>query len=140
MLSITRYVKKECVTHATNFFCDLFGKMQNVICVVNTHSSLLKKLSCHILYTTNTCIAELEMHYNKRHTTNNQCSLHPQCTVHCLSVSSYVQWNCLACLSSKNIALNIVNTNLIVTQSEENFCVSEDCDEQAQSCTYVLRK
>ena len=43
------------------FLRDLFGKVQNVICVVNTHSSLLKQLSCYILYTTNTCIAELEM-------------------------------------------------------------------------------
>ena len=43
------------------FFRDLFGKVQNVICVVNTHSSLLKQLSCYILYKTNTCIAELEM-------------------------------------------------------------------------------
>ena len=68
-------------------------------------------------------------HYNKRQITKNQCSLHPQCTVHYLSVSGYVQWNCLAWLSSKNIALNMVNTNLIVTQSEDNFCVSKDWDE-----------
>ena len=36
-------------------------------------------------------------------------------------------WNCLTWLSWKNMALNMVNMNLVLTKSEENFGVSEDC-------------
>ena len=73
--------------------------------------------------------------YSKRQITNNKCSLHPQCTVDCLSVSSYVQWNCLARLSLSNMVLKM---NLVMTQSTENFCVSEDYSDQTESCNYVL--
>ena len=52
------------------------------------------------------------------------CYLHPQCTVQCFSVSNYVQWNCLARLS---LSRRVLNMNLVLTQSNENFCVSEDC-------------
>ena len=51
------FVKQQLMPSDTCFkflFCDLFSTWQNAkcYCVVNTHSSLLQQLFCHILYTT----------------------------------------------------------------------------------------
>ena len=60
------FVKQQLMPSDTCFkflFCDLFSTWQNAkcYCVVNTHSSLLQQLFCHILYTTKTCRTEIEL-------------------------------------------------------------------------------
>ena len=62
--------------------------------------------------------------YTVRQITNNQCYPHPQCTVYCLSVSSYIQCICLARLSLNNMVLTM---NLVITQRHENLYVGSDC-------------
>ena len=54
--------KNECpLTYASNFLLWPVWQNAKCFCVFNTHSSLLKQLCYHILYTTNTCTAELEL-------------------------------------------------------------------------------